>query len=316
LGDVSLVIENLGQTITTKLEHLLTISRQVESIYAELPARFDSLESQLKGLTLVPVAVQVSAIYEVPTQAVRSFIGREDILNVIKKASSTKSEVIPQIVVLRGMGGQGKTQVALKFCSFMKGARDVFWINASSEASVRSRLASFATLLQPTAAAEMGDQGQAAFAIRILTSWSKPWLIVFDEYDNPATFSNLDEYIPEHEHGLVLITTRHAAVDQLADPDYQIRLPGLPEDEAIDLLIREAQSKAVIRETGRQIAKDITARLGCHALAIAQAGSYIRSNRQTLDKFIDTFEQEKAKYSRELETPNVALPKESWHRYG
>ena len=47
-----------------------------------------------------------------------------------------------------------------------------------------------------------------AFFHKTLTSWTVPWLMVFDNYDNPDTFPNIQDFIPQSEFGAILITSR------------------------------------------------------------------------------------------------------------
>ncbi len=116
MGNVSVEVSNLEQKLTTKLDLLPDLASKVNSIYIELPRRFDSIEKKLEELRTASTPAPItSRIYEVPNQGVQRFVGREDILNKIKEAASTEPESAPQKVVLRAMGGQGKTQVALKF---------------------------------------------------------------------------------------------------------------------------------------------------------------------------------------------------------
>ena len=57
---------------------------------------------------------QTPSYYEIPNRRVDGFVGREDILQKIDKALSDGSG--PRYAVLQGMGGQGKSQVALEYC--------------------------------------------------------------------------------------------------------------------------------------------------------------------------------------------------------
>ncbi len=56
----------------------------------------------------------ITSYYEIPNRRVDGFVGREDILRKIDEALSDGSG--PHYAVLQGMGGQGKTQVALEYC--------------------------------------------------------------------------------------------------------------------------------------------------------------------------------------------------------
>ena len=61
---------------------------------------------------------------------------RVELLEKIEKSfTTTKNASCQNIVVLLGMGGQGKTQLALKYCRVAKLSRRFqafFWVDASS----------------------------------------------------------------------------------------------------------------------------------------------------------------------------------------
>jgi tetratricopeptide (TPR) repeat protein len=188
-------------------------------------------------------------------------------------------------VVLRGLGGQGKTQISLEYCRRVKTqVRMIFWIDASSESTTKQSIESIAQHIKGPED-KLQDGMIVSFVLNTLGEWTDAWLLVFDNYDDPKAFPNLQDFIPTGEHGYILITTRHSDTDSLADPENVIELPGLPEEDALKLLLKQSgMNLADTSWTGE--GKDIVNRLGCHALAIAQAGSYIRMQKIPLNQFL------------------------------
>jgi hypothetical protein len=41
------------------------------------------------------------------------------------------------------------------------------------------------------------DNAKVKFALRRLEQWDSRWLLVFDNYDDPTTFSNVEQYTPQ-----------------------------------------------------------------------------------------------------------------------
>ncbi|KAK4981019.1 hypothetical protein LTR66_010241 [Elasticomyces elasticus] len=138
--------------------------------------------------------------YEVPAAAVSSFSGREGVLQQIKEAfdhltDPTKSR--PPVVVLRAMGGQGKTQIDLEYCRRSRSRyHGVFWIDATSEITVQRRFETLAQKLDPSAAAVLDDPGEKVrLVLDTFAKWEQVWLLVFDNYDQPNRFI-IRPYLP------------------------------------------------------------------------------------------------------------------------
>jgi len=82
-----------------------------------------------------------NAYYDIPSLQVSHFVARVELLKGIEAsfANTTGYTRHPKIVVLRGMGGQGKSQLALEYCRVAKTSgrfQAIFWIDASSPNTV------------------------------------------------------------------------------------------------------------------------------------------------------------------------------------
>ncbi|KAK6602111.1 kinesin light chain [Botrytis cinerea] len=235
----------------------------------------------------------------VPNRRVSGFIGREDILDKIEKGLSSESE--PRIVVLRGLGGQGKTQIALEYCHRARknNIRAIFWIDATSESTVNKDFKSVLERIRNPADSTQDDQVVTSVLNR-LRDWGEPWLIVFDNHDDPSSFHLLD-FMPSGQYGRILITSRHADTAFLAEGDHDIELHGLPKNDACSLLIKQSR---VSDTASRDDAYAIVDRLGYHALAITQAGSYIQTQKIQLSQFMDNYNRQRELILRE--TPRMS----------
>ncbi|CCA73457.1 related to kinesin light chain [Serendipita indica DSM 11827] len=117
-------------------------------------------------------------------------------------------------------------------------------------------------------------------AMIYLEGKEKGWLLFLDNADSRNL--NLLPYIPKSSHGAILITTRNSECIGYA-PGGAVPVGGLEENEAVELLHTIANVAPASDENSIEIVKE----LGMLALAIIQAGAYIRKTRR-LDTYLDT----------------------------
>lgn len=153
------------------------------------------------------------------------FVGRREELNKIKNAFQGAGSR-RKVVLLHGLGGIGKTQLAV---AFVKEHKDnysaLFWLNGKNEDTLKQSFAGIARRLQneyPSSAllrtaADEKDINQVVAAIRVWLSirGNTKWMLVFDNVDNPKLPGVSDPqaydirlYFPEADQGSILITTR------------------------------------------------------------------------------------------------------------
>jgi hypothetical protein len=135
-----------------------------------------------------------------------------------------------QAVTLHGLGGIGKTQLAITYTKIHRhDYLAIFWLNIKDEVSVKqsySRLAQ--RILQDCpSASQLGvftddkkqDEVMAAVKRWLEHAKNTQWLMVFDNYDNPKVSGNADpgavdiqHFLPKAHHGSVIVTTRSSKV--------------------------------------------------------------------------------------------------------
>ncbi|SLM34902.1 P-loop containing nucleoside triphosphate hydrolase [Lasallia pustulata] len=154
-----------------------------------------------------------------------NFVGRKEELAKIKEAFQGDGSQ-RTVVLLHGLGGIGKTQLAV---TFVKEHRDtysaIFWLNGKNEDTLKQSFAVMANRLykeHPSSAllrtaAEAKDVDQIVVLIRqwLSAKENHRWMLVFDKIDNPKLPGNEDPqaydvrlYFPEANQGSILITTR------------------------------------------------------------------------------------------------------------
>ena len=134
----------------------------------------------------------------VPRQQVKNFVGREQQLDQVTSYFEG-GEGQPRILVLHALGGQGKSQITLEYCRrARKTYRGVFWVNGTSKSTLMQALVIIARELNAAAMEGLtDDEAKIAFILRILEQWEDRWLIVLDNCDDPATFSDIKQFVPQ-----------------------------------------------------------------------------------------------------------------------
>ena len=133
-------------------------------------------------------------------------------------------------VVLYGLGGIGKTQLAIAYAKKHKGNYTaIFWVNANDEDSLKLSFLDIARQVlrdQPSASKHAGIdlEGNLDDVVNAVKDWlsirtNTRWLMIYDNYDNPKLPDNPDRsavdvrrFLPRSDHGSIIITTRSSQV--------------------------------------------------------------------------------------------------------
>ena len=218
------------------------------------------------------------------------FVPRAHPQNEIRKHfQAARTTAMPTVFVLLGMGGCGKSQLALEYCQQSendKSYKAIFWIDAMSPTAIGQSFTSLAReLLKPSF--DIADvEGNIRYVLATISTWQEPWLLIFDNFDDPHSFGNksVKDYFPRSKSGSVLITSRDGAAKGLGR---SIDVSTMSNEEALELLFRRSdttRSDATLQE-----AQKIVKRLGFHALAIDQAGAYILARTLDFDLFLEHY---------------------------
>ncbi|RYP59310.1 hypothetical protein DL770_010237 [Monosporascus sp. CRB-9-2] len=175
---------------------------------------------------------------------IEHFVARER--ELVEMREALNSDGSRRVVVLYGLGGIGKTQLAIAYAKRHKGSYSaVFWLNIKDENSLKHSFSIMAKriLREHPSAIRLSsvDTENLDEVIDAVKAWlSLPnntrWLLIYDNYDNPKLPSNKDpaaldigDFLPESYQGSVIVTTRSSQVK--IDPDAVSlvrKLDGLP----------------------------------------------------------------------------------------
>ncbi|UKZ51304.1 hypothetical protein TrVGV298_005062 [Trichoderma virens] len=203
---------------------------------------------------------------------------------------------------LWGLGGSGKTQIALNFAyqRYNRTSRPVFWVHADNEATFTQDYKKIAQEFRIDEKLK-GEELLAAVCNRIAAL--PDWVLILDNADDlrlfgvgqaPEQTKNLFQYIPRASTGTVLWTSRDAhIVGTLVSPRRGIQVARMKSDEAEELL-NIARDSETNEEQG-----DIAAlleELQWLPLAITQAGAYMRRTSTSAKEYLSLLAQSKRRW--------------------
>ncbi|GAA0938512.1 FxSxx-COOH system tetratricopeptide repeat protein [Actinocorallia libanotica] len=210
-----------------------------------------------------------------------TFTGRGSALEQLRDQLLRRGQsvVVPQ--ALYGLGGVGKTHVALEYAHRFRTDYDVvWWISAEFKDRVNSSLAELAGKLGIAVGESVAEAAAAAReALRLGTPY-KRWLLIFDNADDPA---ELQDDLPENGH--VLITSRNQNWAQIAA---SLEIDVFTSDESIAHLKRKVPAI-----TDRE-ALEVSESLGYLPLAVEQAGAWMSSTGIAASDYLQQLEDQTA----------------------
>lgn len=158
-------------------------------------------------------------------------------------------------LVLYGIGGSGKTQLALQYIQTHENLyKTIIWINASSAQDLETTFAEAANLVSesPTTAPRSPTATPQKLVIsKLCDPRSSPWLLIIDSIDDLSQH-DFRACIPSCAHGSVIVTSTRANASEV------FRLPHLE----IDCLDKKSGCQLLLKIVGD--------------VAVPETGSYIR----------------------------------------
>ncbi|CAE6375220.1 unnamed protein product [Rhizoctonia solani] len=174
-----------------------------------------------------------------------------------------------RVCVIYGLGGVGKTQLALSVIERTWTEWDhIIYVDASSSEAIEKALEEFGV-------AKSIGQGYKD-VIGWMECCDERWLMVFDNADTPST--DIKEYIPARARGgSIMITTRLSDLVNIADgPGCVCQLSSMGQADGTVLLIKIVSSRnQCLSDDDKKTAETLVQDFGCLALAIVHAGAYI-----------------------------------------
>ena len=279
-------------------------------------------------------------VFDIPYARNNQFIGQKIVLESIhKRLVEEAREGFTAAHVLYGLGGIGKTQIAMEYAHRHKTEFDVVcWLRAEN---YKTLVSSYVTLSNKRAFKSVsnldfdGEKDHEKIAANI-REWFEDteirWLLIFDnadiEIDQAAKTSSaetlitkllswfnktgveerslnrdISTLIPRGSQGSILITSRDRSMDgEIASSGTEVR--EMSEDDAVEFLLK--CSRVSSNEFAQAVV--LVRALGYHPLAIEQAGGVIRNGGMSIASYHSLFD------SNKTEALTKGLPRASYYK--
>ncbi|KAH7230968.1 hypothetical protein BKA59DRAFT_321505 [Fusarium tricinctum] len=289
----NLACELVLGTIADEVERALAMSRSATSIVPSYP---------LSSMKPVKAFVQRPLL-------------RDSIRNQLTKPLDANRQGEVKRVGVWGMGGAGKSQLALSYLQRYRTEYDAtFWIQADQTASIDRDFLSIYRLLAETTPS-LCDPNPEDVKREVL-GWfaraSGKYLIIFDGADSlnqtDKDFVRLSEYCPGSSRTHIIITSRSSIAKSMSTFE-GVSVEELEESQSVDLFLTcagiQPAREGVVAET-----KLIVHELGYLALAVSMAGKYVSQTPRlssNLSVYLDEFRHRRKDLLSETPDELVAM---------
>ncbi|KAF4340021.1 hypothetical protein FBEOM_6060 [Fusarium beomiforme] len=237
-----------------------------------------------------------------PYEKNEDFIARPGITSKLEELLPKSSDEY-RSSALWGLGGSGKTQIALDFAYSRYGKRQcsVFWVHADSETSFARDYGSIAKVLGIISQ----DSGHELLQnVRHRIESLPRWLLVLDNADDlsllgvgsPASKpGNLMDYIPKGPNGTTLWISRDGAiVGSLVGVRRGIPASKMTFEESKALL--ESKLPQNMGHDELSNVRSLVKELQYLPLAISQAGTYMRRTETSVSQYLTNMREEQTRW--------------------
>ncbi|MFV0134068.1 FxSxx-COOH system tetratricopeptide repeat protein [Streptomyces sp. HMX87] len=211
----------------------------------------------------------------------RAFTGRVQLLeNLHRRLQEGTTAVLPE--ALQGMGGVGKSQLAVEYVyRHMHEYQVIWWIPSEQPQQIRQFLVMLAGRLGLNVGSGEANTAVPAVieALRIGEPY-KNWLLVFDNAENPEA---VRDFFPTNGPGRILVTSRNAQWATSARP---LEVDVFTREESRSLL--QLRAPMLDDETADRLAET----LGDLPLGIEQAAVWLAETGMPADEYLRLFEQQ------------------------
>src|SRR5579885_2608874 len=303
--DVEGLLGNIVYLDLTKLdeqtarERLLAGVRRERARPPSAPAFAGARPSHASGAPPPAFPGSLPPLWNVPFPRNPFFTGREEELHALHaQLASGSTAAIGQVQAISGLGGIGKTQLAVEYAyRYRQEYQAVLWVRADTVEALTSSYSELARLLA-LPERDAREQEVVVGAVRRWLARQPGYLLILDNLDEPSVLFPPAEpgqprppspFVPPTPAGHLLVTTRAADLTALGlGLAHPLAMPVFsPEQGAALVLTRAGRPSA--SEPEQALARQLSQELGGLALALEQAGAYLSASGMSLADYLELF---------------------------
>jgi tetratricopeptide (TPR) repeat protein len=218
-----------------------------------------------------------------------NFVGRTDEIDALERKLFSKQDC--QKVAVVGLGGVGKTQVALQFAyTVLENHLDVsvFWMHALSSETYEQSCRGVASVL-----GMKGDKEDVRELVQrhLDSERTGKWMLIVDNADHIEVLEGsngekgLLDYLPRSDSGLTVFTTRDKTTA------HAIAGNSILDVEKLDLATASALFKKMLTRKDlscdEAVIDELLQELDCLPLATTQAAAYVNCNAISVEEYLN-----------------------------
>jgi hypothetical protein len=215
--------------------------------------------------------------------------GREDLLARLDAQLTGGERPWPRVAALHGLGGVGKTTVAVEYAHRHLADVGLVWQFPAEDPGLL--LAEFGRLAAQLGAREVADARDPVASVHaVLAAFPAGWLLVFD---NAPGQGAVQPFLPPAGRGRVLVTSQSA----IWPPGWAVAVSELDTQLAAGFLVTQTG------DPDEEAAAGLAEGVGGLPLALAQAAAFIQAAGISLAGYLSVFRDRRAELLARGEAP-------------
>ena len=255
----------------------------IQEIRADIPVRKTAPRFPVDPATHPVYPPSFPKHWHLPIRRKPLFVGRDQLIREIKAGFSADA---PQVLqVLTGMGGAGKTRVAIEYCYQQIGHYElIWWIDGSEERLIQQGFIRLAKELSTVKEGENLNREELLDKVEGELR-NLRWLLVFDNVTNPEIIL---VWLPPWPRGHIIVTSRNPL---WSEAGHVVEVRTLDREHSIDFLVARSG------DNDRKAAAALCEQLGDLPIALEQAGAYVERTGCGIESYATGFANRRKQYA-------------------